>query len=63
MFLFFYNFYFEIKKWYLLLEGDYERIEIFLLRCSDVIVSIDVKDKRIGNIFFIWVVKRGYIKV
>lgn len=44
-------------------DGDYERIETFLLRRSDVIVSIDVKDKRTGNTPLIWAAKRGHTKV
>lgn len=44
-------------------DGDYERIETFLLRRSDVIVSIDVKDKRTGNTPLIWAAKRGHTKI
>ncbi|XP_022336709.2 uncharacterized protein LOC111132656 isoform X3 [Crassostrea virginica] len=44
-------------------DGDYDRIETFLLRRSDVIVSIDVKDKRTGNTPLIWAAKRGHTKI
>ncbi|XP_061177816.1 uncharacterized protein LOC133186594 isoform X2 [Saccostrea echinata] len=44
-------------------DGDFDRIETFLLRRSDVIVSIDVKDKRTGNTPLIWAAKRGHTKI
>ncbi|XP_062621332.1 uncharacterized protein LOC134282921 [Saccostrea cucullata] len=44
-------------------DGDHDRIETFLLRRSDVIVSIDVKDKRTGNTPLIWAAKRGHTKI
>ncbi|XP_021359609.1 uncharacterized protein LOC110454439 [Mizuhopecten yessoensis] len=45
-------------------DGDYDRIEDFLLRSGkDHLVSIDVKDKRTGNTSLIWAAKRGHTKI
>lgn len=44
-------------------DGDYEKIENFLQRRSDCLVSVDVKDKRTGNTPLIWASKRGHTKV
>ncbi|KAK3101844.1 hypothetical protein FSP39_006765 [Pinctada imbricata] len=44
-------------------DGDFDQIEHFLLRRSDVIISIDVKDKRTGNTALIWASKRGHTKI
>ncbi|XP_052066561.1 uncharacterized protein LOC127706153 isoform X3 [Mytilus californianus] len=44
-------------------DGDYEKIENFLQRRSDCIVSVDVKDKRTGNTPLIWASKRGHTKI
>ena len=44
-------------------DGDYEKIEKFLHRRSDCLVSIDIKDKRTGNTPLIWAAKRGHTKV
>ncbi|XP_076113862.1 uncharacterized protein LOC143082178 isoform X1 [Mytilus galloprovincialis] len=44
-------------------DGDYEKIENFLQRRSDCLVSVDVKDKRTGNTPLIWASKRGHTKI
>ncbi|CAH1787728.1 unnamed protein product [Owenia fusiformis] len=44
-------------------DGDYDRIENFLQRRSDVILSVDMKDKRTGNTPIIWAAKRGHTKI
>ncbi|KAL3841916.1 hypothetical protein ACJMK2_020005, partial [Sinanodonta woodiana] len=44
-------------------DGDYDRIENIFQRRSDVIFSIDVKDKRTGNTPLIWAAKRGHAKI
>ena len=44
-------------------DGDYDKIEHFLQGRTDVIVSIDVKDKQTGNTPLIWAAKKGHIKV
>ncbi|KAK3592514.1 hypothetical protein CHS0354_013848 [Potamilus streckersoni] len=54
----------EMILWELLLrDGDYDRIENIFQRRSDVIFSIDVKDKRTGNTPLIWAAKRGHAKI
>ena len=44
-------------------DGVYERLENFLLRRGETLVSIDVKDKKTGNTPLIWAAKRGHAKV
>ncbi|KAK6190356.1 hypothetical protein SNE40_002244 [Patella caerulea] len=44
-------------------DGEYEKIEHILQRRSDVIVSIDVIDKRTGNTPLMWAAKKGYSKI
>ena len=44
-------------------DGVYERLENFLLRRGETLVSIDVKDKKTGNTALIWAAKRGHAKV
>ncbi|XP_046371744.2 uncharacterized protein LOC124145836 [Haliotis rufescens] len=44
-------------------DGEYDKIEHFLQGRSDVIISIDAKDKRTGNTPLIWAAKKGHAKI
>ncbi|XP_067654331.1 uncharacterized protein [Haliotis asinina] len=44
-------------------DGEYDKIEHFLQGRSDVIISIDAKDKRTGNTPLIWAAKKGHTKI
>ncbi|XP_041365735.1 uncharacterized protein LOC121380819 [Gigantopelta aegis] len=44
-------------------DGDYDKIEHFLQGRTDIIVSVDVKDRQTGNTALIWAAKKGHIRI